>query len=209
MVFQKGRVLAQDGISAELERVIAYLDAVTLQALTVDLIGFGVYEVNGTEVALPQRISPDPGAIPSSTMTATARHAPKGVLSDGPDAFIDSLDEILGEDREMLDQLVDWAREVAAMPSVSLFTYTSVNHRRFTLLPRIMTEKAGLVTIWNDNSKPYLSVWRSVFERRAPESIEAVERTLGTSIGQGNTVASITPELLIALTAAYREATGI
>ncbi len=95
------------------------------------------------------------------------------------------------------------------MPSVSLFTYTSVNHRRFTLLPRIMTEKAGLVTIWNDNSKPYLSVWRSVFERRAPESIEAVERTLGTSIGQGNTVASITPELLIALTAAYREATGI
>ena len=202
-------VLILDRISVELERVIAYLDAVTLQALTVDLISFGVYEVNGTEVALPQRISPDPGAIPSSAMTATTRYAPKGVLSDGPDAFIDSLDEIVGEDREMLDQLVDWARDVAAMPNVSLFTYTGVDRRRFTLLPKIMTEKAGLVTIWNDNGKPYLSVWRSVFERRAPESIEAVERTLGTSIGQGNTVASITPELLTALTAAYREATGI
>ena len=151
-------VLILDRISAELERVIAYLDAVTLQALTVDLISFGVYEVNGTEVALPQRISPDPGAIPSSAMTVTTKRAPKGILSDGSDAFIDSLGEIEGKDREMLDQLVDWAKKIAAMPSVSLFTYTSVDRRRSTLLPRIMTEKAGLVTIWNDNSKPYLSV---------------------------------------------------
>ena len=73
-----------------------------------------------------------------------------------------------------MNRLVDWAMEVVALPGVSLCTYTSVDRRRFTLLPRITTEKVGLITIWNDNRKPYLSMWRSVFERRAPRSIEAV-----------------------------------
>ena len=198
-------VLILDEVSAELERIVAYLDAVTLQTLTVDLITVSVYEVNGTEVAMPQRISPDPSAMPRITPPPVA---PKGVLSDGPDAFVDSIADIEGEDRALLNRLVDWAREVAALPGVSLFTYTGVDRRRFTLLPRITTEKVGLITIWNDKRKPYLSVWRSVFERRAPRSIEAVEQALGAKIGQGNTVASAPPELLSALTAAYREATG-
>lgn len=202
-------VLVLDEISAELERVAAYLDAVTLQTLTIDLITVNVYKVNGTEVAMPQRISPDPSAMPGSAMASTARRAPnRGVLSDGPDAFVESIAEIEGEDRALLNRLVDWAREVASLPGVSLFTYTGVDRRRFTLLPRITTEKAGLVTIWNDNRKPYLSVWRSVFERRAPGSIETVEQALGAKLGQGNTFAGAPPELLSALTAAYREAVG-
>ena len=201
-------VLVLDEMSAELERIVAYLDAVTLQALTVDLITISVYEVNGTEVAMPQRISPDPSAMPSFTMVPAARRAPKGVLSDGPDAFVDSIADIEGGDRALLNRLVDWAMEVVALPGVSLCTYTGVDRRRFTLLPRITTEKVGLITIWNDNRKPYLSMWRSVFERRAPRSIEAVEQALGARIGQGNTVANAPPELLSALTAAYREATG-
>ena len=201
-------VFILDEISAELERIVAYLDAVTLQTLTVDLITISVYEVNGTEVAMPQHISPDPSALPSFAMAPTASRAPKGVLSDGPDAFVDSIADIEGEDRALLNRLVDWAMEVGALPGVSLFTFTGASRRRFTLLPRITTEKAGLITIWNDNHKPYLSMWRSVFERRAPRSIEAVEQALGIKIGQGNTVASASPESLSALTAAYREATG-
>ena len=164
-------VLVLDEMSAELERIVAYLDAVTLQTLTVDLITVSVYELNGTEVAMPQRISPDPSAMPSFAMAPATRRAPKGVLSDGPDAFVDSIADIEGEDRALLNRLVEWAMEVVALRGVSLCTYTGVDRRRFTLLPRITTEKVGLITIWNDNRKPYLSMWHSVFERRAPRSI--------------------------------------
>ena len=134
-------VLVLDEMSAELERIVAYLDAVTLQTLTVDLITVSVYEVNGTEVAMPQRISPDPSAMPSFAMAPATRRAPKGVLSDGPDAFVDSIADIEGEDRALLNRLVEWAMEVVALPGVSLCTYTGVDRRRFTLLPRITTEK--------------------------------------------------------------------
>ena len=72
-----------------------------------------------------------------------------------------------------------------------------------------MPDNAGLVTIWNDRQQPYIQVWRSVFERRAPKAIESVERVIEpTRIGQGNTLQSITPEILEALTQAYKEATG-
>ena len=71
-----------------------------------------------------------------------------------------------------------------------------------------MPDNAGLVTIWNDNQRPYISVWRSMFERRAPNSIEPVEHVIApTKLGQGNTTGNITAQLLDALKAAYKEAT--
>jgi hypothetical protein len=55
----------------------------------------------------------------------------------------------------------------------------------------------------------YLSLWRSVFERRAPESIPRIEsRIAPAKIGQGTTVKTIGDELLAALADAYREASG-
>jgi hypothetical protein len=51
-------------------------------------------------------------------------------------------------------------------------------------------------------------MWRSVFERRAPESLAVVEVLIAPkSLGQG-TSAEVTDELLAALRAAYVEATG-
>ena len=59
-------VLVLDEVSAELERVVGYLDAITVQALTIDLITLMVYELNGAQVALPQRVSPEVGATDAS-----------------------------------------------------------------------------------------------------------------------------------------------
>ena len=76
-------------------------------------------------------------------------------------------------------------------------------------MPRILPDNAGLITIWNDNLRPYISVWRSVFDRLAPGSVESVEQAIApTNFGQGNTVQNITPEVLEALKAAYEEAAG-
>ena len=179
----------------------------TTHVLTIDMITFSIYDVSGTEVAMPQRISPDRSEMSDTVMVRSSKRASKGNLSEGADAFIESVADIDSEDRAVFDRLVEWAREIVEMPGVNLFTYTGVNRDRITLLPRLATEKAGLVTIWNDNGKPYLSLWRTVFERRAPNSIESVEQVSDIRIGQGNTVSSDSQALLGALTAAYREAT--
>ena len=203
-------VLVLDEVSAELERVVAYLDAVTIQALTIDLITLTVYEVNGTQVALPQRVSPDLSATMSYTTPGKARPAASGgSLSDGPNAFRASIEGIVGETRETFEELIKWAEQLeASLPNVRLSSYTG--SRVTTLLPRIMPDNAGLVTIWNDKHQPAFSFWRSVFERRAPNAIEPVERIIAPAkIGQGSVVRDITPrllELLEALTAAYQEA---
>ncbi len=101
-------VLVLDDVPSELERIIAYLDSVTLQTLTLDLIAINVYDVNGVEIALPQRVSPDISANVGPSVIA-----PSSVLSDEPDAFVESLGHTTGQDREAFDQLVNWATRLA------------------------------------------------------------------------------------------------
>ena len=205
-------VLVLDEVSAELERVVAYLDAITVQALTIDLITLKVYEVNGAHIALPQRVSPDiAAAITQATVGRSKSSASKVTSSDGPDAFQASVQSFTGETRKIFDDLVKWAKQLASQPNVRLFSYTGyTDAERFTLLPTIVPDGAGLVTIWNEKQKPSLSVWRSVFERRAPNSIDLVEEAIAPlKIGQGNIISEITPQVLEALTKAYHEAVGI
>ena len=202
-------VLLLDEISAELERVVAYLDAITVQALTIDLITLKVYDVNGALVALPQRVSPDLSVTTPHVTTGRVKSAAfRGILSDGTDSFRASIADTTGETRTAFDELIAWAEQLDLFPNVRLFTYTG--SASTTLLPRVMPDNVGFVTIWNDKQQPYISVFRSVFERLAPNSIEPVERAIEPlKIGQGNTVRNITPEVLEGLTAAYREAGGI
>lgn len=200
-------VLVLDDVPAELERVVAYLDAITVQALTIDLITLKVYEVGGAQVALPQRVSPDLGAGGSTGVSKSA--APRGRLTDGSEAFRASIADTTGETREAFDEVIVWAEEMASLPNVRLFTFMGVEGKRFTLLPRIMPDNAGLVTIWNEKQQPSIQVWRSMFERRAPKSLESVEQVVQPDrIGQGNVLKSITPEILEVLTRAYQEANG-
>ncbi|MCY3813177.1 MAG: hypothetical protein OXH15_15380 [Gammaproteobacteria bacterium] len=200
-------VLLLDETSSELQRIVTYLDSITSARTIIDVITISRYDVGGTVVALPERVSTDSETDTQNLSIKPPRRTTEGTLTDGPQAFIASVDRVQGAAREALDELIDWATEVAELPGVRIDTYTGVGGRRVTLLPRFATEKAGLVTIWNDNGKPYLSLWRSVFERRAPESISAVE-ALGVKVGQGNTVSDISTELRDVLGEAYGEATG-
>jgi hypothetical protein len=51
-----------------------------------------------------------------------------------------------------------------------------------------------------------LQFWPSVFERRAPRSIDPVQAALGAELTRGKFTASVSEQLLAALTNAYREA---
>ena len=172
-------VLVLDEVSAELERVVAYLDALTLQALTIDLITLNVYEVNNARIALPQRVSPDlDAAIPVLSSGGARSSGSKGTLSDGTGAFRASIAETTGEIRAMFDDLIQWAERVAKLPGVRLFTYKGVAER-YTLLPRIMPDKAGLVDhLERQAENPTSRCGAPCFERHAPDSIDAVEATI-------------------------------
>ena len=208
-------VLVLDDIPFELERVIAYLDAITVQVLTIDLITIKVYEVNGAQIILPQRVSPELGAsTPSGGSTSVASRGsrpvvPRAKRTDGSDVFRTSIEDTTGEAREMFYTLIAWAEELASLPNIRLFSSSGPMH--YTLLPYIMPDKVGLVTIWNSDQKPYATVWRTVVERLAPNAIASVERSIQPdAIRQSYqlNLESITPEILETLSRAYQEASG-
>ena len=201
-------VLVLDEVSSELERIVAYLDRITIHSLTIDLISLNVYDVNGAQVALPQRVTPELNASSLSAGPDRARPARTGEgLTDGSDVFRASFADITGKSRETFEMLTAWAEEISSLRNVRLFTFTGIEGKRLTLLPRIMPDNVGLVTIWNDEQRPSIVVWRSVFDRLAPDSVDTVERGIApTKFGQGNSIKGITPEILKALKVAYKEA---
>jgi hypothetical protein len=177
------------------------LEAVT-DGLTIDVITVGAFRIGGTNVVFPQRIdaehhdrgeqsppgSADPGLVPGANDFITAaEHAP-------------------ADQRAFLLRLVRWAQQLESQGLVRLSTYHGKSGRK-TLLPRLHAGNAGLVTLYRDTNAAYLQFWRSVFERRAPRSLPAVERLAGeVGVGQGNVTYDVSDDLLAALTDAYREA---
>jgi TIR domain len=104
-----------------------------------------------------------------------------------------------------LRRLAEWAVALETRGLARLTTYhgkTGIT----TLLPRL-PDDAGLLTVYKDTRSSYLQLWRSVFERRAPRSLAAVEAAMGNlGVRRGSTVREASDELLAALTAAYEEA---
>ena len=199
-------VFVLDEVPAELEWLVAYLDTVTVQELTIDLITLRMYEINGTQVVLPQRVSPglrtrSPYVGPGSSKSA----ASKGVFSDGPDAFRESIADMPEASRAAFEQLIAWAEKVAELPNVRL--RTNSYPETTNLLPVLPPGNGSLAYIANYNSEPRMYAWRSVFAQLAPDSIVSVERAIGTTIGQGTRI-PFKPEVLEALESAYREASG-
>lgn len=194
-------VLVLDRAPSELIRLVGYLERVSGE-LTIDLVTVAAYDVGGSRVIVPQRIDPE-GSL--ADHGGARRPAPQGELTSGADAFERSLDND-PPDQELLRRLVSWARNLEAEGLARLYSFRGVSGR-MTLLPRLPGEEVGLVTAWNDGGAS-LSFWRSVFERRAPQTLTRVEERTGRQMGQGTGTSEIDDPLLAALDDAYREAAG-
>lgn len=194
-------VLVLDAAPAELSSVVSYLETISDRVL-IDLITISSYDVDGSQVMVPHRVEPE-RLTSGSVDTQPTR--PTGQLSEGSSVFRASFDRATPEDRERLEQLAAWAEELLARNLITLESYTGVRER-VTLLPRVQPDNVGLVTVWHENGAS-IQVWRSVFERMAPESLARLEDKLGSdSIRQGNYLAEFDTEVLALLTAAYEEA---
>ena len=193
-------VFVLDTVPAELMTLVAYLEHVT-DKLVIDLVAVNSFNVGGTSAVLPQRVTPERHEV---TVEKT-RRKDSGTLYPGSDRFEATINQAPPQSRESLHRLLEWARGLEERGYVKLETYEGKGAKRFTLLPRLIVEGRGLVTIWNDAGAS-IQFWRSVFERTAPDFLERIGHLAKTQIGQGNTIREFSEQLLEALTEAYEHA---
>jgi hypothetical protein len=195
-------VIVLDSVPDELVQVVGYLELVT-DKIDIDLVTVTAYDIAGSRVLVPQRVDPGRRTLQISNAQVSDRQA--GVLYPGSADFRTSFADAPPARHEMLQRAADWADALEREGLVKLSTYRGKGGI-VSLLPRLASDNAGLVTIYNDIKSAYMQFWRGVFERRAPNSIQAVEAAIGTELRQGNATRDITQELLSVLTRAYREA---
>jgi hypothetical protein len=197
-------VIVLDSAPDELLQVVGYLQLIS-DRIDIDLVTVTAYDADGSRVLVPQRI--DPGRRVRELSDAQVNDRQAGVLYPGSAQFRATIPGAPAEQHDLLEHLANWADMLEADGLVKLSSYHGKNNM-VTLLPRLASDNTGLVTIYNDRKAAYLQFWRSVFERRAPLAIPAVEAAAGTELKQGNWTPNISDELLDAITRAYREAVG-
>jgi hypothetical protein len=194
-------VLVLDQAPPELVRLVGYLEAIAGDLITIDLISVAAYEVNGSQVLVPQRI--DPERRPSIERPTRPRDAATTYVSPGAEDFVAAVEDAPPQRRASLRRVCDWAVALEQDGLVRLITYHGKNGI-LTLLPYFPDEQVGLVTFWRDGG---MKLWRSVFERRAPACIEPIEALIGRPIGDGSGAGTREPPpaLLEMLASAYRD----
>ena len=195
-------VIVLDSAPDELIQVVGYLQMVT-DKIDIDLVTVTAYEVKGSRVLVPQRIEPARRTREMSDAAVNARQS--GTQTDGSRDFRSAIDQAAPESRDDLARLTDWAESLEAEGLARLATRKGISGIS-SLKPLLHSGGVALVTITCDVKSSYMQFFRSVFERRAPEAMPAVEAALGAKVTQGNSTRVFTEELLTTLTNAYREA---
>jgi hypothetical protein len=201
-------VLVLDQAPDDLVRLVGYVEAVTF-GLSIDLVTLAAYEIGDRRVIVPQRVEPERRhRQETEPVEANRPGRPRmGDLLPGVEPFRAQLGTVPVDRRPVLERFAAWAQRLADERLAEVSTYFG-KRGEVLLLPRLLPERAGLVSLyrWTDDSA-VLSLWRSVFERRAPNSIERIEALIApTPLGNGKTVYNVSDELLEALYDAYIEA---
>lgn len=193
-------VVVLDAAPQELARLTSFLESVS-ERLTVDLIAVSRYVIGGAEVLVPLRV--DAGREGEHAAAASGLKA-KAAVVEGASAFMDATVGVKGAQREANDRMVKWAKGLEAGDLCRLYSYRSAYPGQSTLLPRLLDEDVGLVTIWGSGG---FGPWRSVFERRAKLALRELDDRLPGKIGNGTAIEP-TDEILQIVRGAYQEAAG-
>lgn len=195
-------VLVLDDAPPELVRLVGYLESIAEQ-LTIDLITVSRYEMGGAEAIVPQRVDPERDAVQLTQSSAGSAASKAYYARDGGADFKKAIESLPEDEQPRANRVYEFAKSLEANGLATLWGYHGP--RYVTLLPHPANHDAGLVTLVLDGS---LWTWRSVFEKRAPATIAAMEVMLGRPLVQGGTVQEPTHELLDVVRRAYAEAAG-
>jgi hypothetical protein len=184
-------------------RVLARYLSVVAERLIVDIVSIQQFDIGVETVMVPELVELERTTAPEPRPSGERTIAASGQLLPGVEPFLAALSQMPVEARSRIESVVAWAQRLEADGLVTLDSYLGT--AQTSLLPRLRDEKVGLVTIWALTTST-LSVWRSVFERRAPRALVALE-SLVERVGQGTSV-SPSPAIMEILRGAYEEATG-
>jgi hypothetical protein len=193
-------VIVIDQAPPDVVELVGYLQEVSNDRLSLDLVSVSAYQVGDRQVLVPQLVEPE--------RTATAppvvhRGAPAPIETAGAHVFAEAIEHAPAEHQELLRQLVDWAMGLEADGLAVLRTATGKG--RWLLKPHLPGQQRGLVTLWNDGGG-YVSPYRTVFEQEAPNTLARLDEKWPGQIGQGNYIDhSVLVEVLEVLRAAYQE----
>lgn len=161
-------VIVLDAAPDELVQIVGYLQLLT-DKIDVDIVTVSAYEVGDARVLVPQRVDPGRRVAELSEAEALARQA--NAARPGSDDFRAVVASCPPDQRDLLNRLTDWAEQLDNERLIKLETYRG-KAGITTLLPRLLGDDVGLVTIYADRGQGYLQFWRTVFERRAPSAAE-------------------------------------
>ena len=204
-------VFVLDEAPAQLVTLAGYLEVVA-DRITVDLVTVSAYEVNGTQILLPQRI--DPERVPEREPRRSAHRQPQqwSDPDDGSELFRASIDNVSDEEEAaLLRQIADWADALHAEHLCDLKSFTNLTNGAATLYARLPDEpdRVSLAFAWNHSDTARLYINGTVVARRAPRSQSRVEEAANQEFPSNQMrPKAITGDLLDALTQAYREAAG-
>lgn len=194
-------VLVLDSAPPELTQLVGYLEAVA--GLVIDLVTVSAYTVGEERLLIPQRV--DPARVEAPAGGAPAKATGTATVLEGTKAFSEYIANQPEAVRAENERLLAWARSLEQEGLARLSSYNGKTTFA-TLLPYLLNERTGLVSI---DSYGNFMPWRSVFERRAPKSIAAVEAAMGhVELGAGRAVKKPGEALFEAVRQAYREAAG-
>jgi hypothetical protein len=193
-------VIVLDAIPAELPRLVSYLEGIA-ENLLIDLVAVSSYEVGGELVLVPHRVEPErrPAEIAATSAAGTAT-----IDEAGSEAFARALE---GEEdqskKSEAQRLVAWARDLELR---HLATLMSVQGRQTVTLRIYVPGDLSLACIYRDRLGTHLSVFRTVFARRAPLALDALDQaTAPKTVGHGTNV-DASDEILAIVAQAYEEA---
>lgn len=196
-------VVVLDSAPNDLVELVGYLQEVTNDRLSLDLVTVTSYSVADQQIMVPQLVEPDRSQVTarsagSSKPTAQARPVV------GSHIFEESIDQARPEHRGELRRLLEWARELENDGLTKL--YTSTGKGRWVLSLRVPGQERAMTVIWNEGGAS-LSPYRTVLAQEAPRSLKQLDEAFPGQVGQGNVIRSPNMEaMLVPLRCAYVEA---
>ncbi len=199
-------VIVLDDIRKELIRLAGYLDAITTDAVDVDIVTVSSYMINDDQILIPQRIDleREPEAETASGGNGPTP-SPSGstILDEGVEPFLEINASLDAQTAKHGRELVEWAKGLEAEGICRLYSLQLGDgspHLRLHMLD----ERKTFARFSPVSSGIFVWIAPTVIERRAPAMLATIRELSGVQGNKGG--ARATPELLAAFAEAYREA---
>ena len=200
-------VIVLDDAPAQLVRLMGYLESITADDISVDLVKVSAYQINDDRILIPQRIDPEretetlgaAGAAdsgPSSGSSGT-------IWTKGPGRFHEMNEGLDKQTAAHGHILASWAETLETEGICRVYSVES-GEGWPNLRLHLNNERKTFAHFWPHADGIGAWIYRTVTERRAPQSWPRIQEITGVTKGTGG--AEATEELRDALAEAYREA---